>query len=171
LAAGNPDWKGGRNVVLYATKWEQAWYDANDELFEEERLVVVEADSPGEAAEKTGLVVEQFHPATDEELEEWAGLVSAPLSERDYRMLLSLIAADLREIRRKRRRDRATGRWPRGSDDAFDVNRARAFRLLCMGAKLDLALEDADDEGGYNEDNKSAASAARKGVEDVAIHD
>jgi hypothetical protein len=128
-------------MMLYAARWIHAWYDDADVRQEKERLVVVEADTPEDAQQATGLVVEEFHEATDDEIEEWDDLTEKPMEDSEVGMMVSLVRSELREIARRRRRDRVTGRWNAETDVAFDSNRGRAYRLLRLLGKLEVRDE------------------------------
>ena len=57
-------------MTLYATRWEQSvWARADDPGETKERLIVIEASSVEEAQTLSGMVVEDFHEATEAEID------------------------------------------------------------------------------------------------------
>lgn len=140
----------GATIEVWKQDEIDTWLDEAGELkawaaaFREEvageladRLVVVWAEDVEAARKRSGLIVEDFHEATDDELDEWNDALDAPWDPGDLSMLATMVRRVLRDVGRQRRRNRETGRWQADTPDAFDANRSRARRLTFVAAKLD----------------------------------
>lgn len=113
----------------FATQFEEEWYQ--DGLIERRpRTVVVWASSPEEAGEKSGLVFETFHEATNAELDAWLEKTDDPLTLREVRALLGLVARAQRAVGRKRVKARERGR--------IDSDQKLARRYAALQRKLEL---------------------------------
>lgn len=132
-------------MAEYATRVEESWEDDDvDAVMWRERLAVVDAETPEQAQEISGLVMEDFHPATGEELDEWNEICDEPLDTTEAGMLIRLVRRELRRVGRQRLRDRATGRWGDKGDESRDANRKRSRRLVRVLGKLEAIRGDSE---------------------------
>lgn len=128
----------------WAARFDETW-DGDDEPRTQSHLVIVWAGSAEAAQAKSGLTIETFAPATDDELDEWDSTLDGPLEARELGVLSTMVRRKLREIGRQRVRDRVSGRWNGRSAPGRDADRTRARRLTVLAAKLDELVREAAD--------------------------
>jgi hypothetical protein len=116
-------------AAVYVEEW-----PVDGVMRRKQRLVVVYAPSAAEAAEASGMVLEQFHEATDDELDEWQEAADEPLSPREVRTLIGMVTRAQRGIGSKRRKSARRHR--------HDNDRPLARRYALLLRKLELMLDD-----------------------------
>lgn len=117
------------------TPW-AARFETREDDESRSHLSVVWAASAEAAQAKSGLTMEEFAPATDDDLEEWDDKLDQQLEPRELGLLSTMVRRKLREIGRGRVKDRMAGR-------GHDADRMRASRLTVLAAKLDEMVKEA----------------------------
>ena len=101
-------------------------------------LVVVEATDAEDARRESGLTDFEFHPATDDELDEWERIAAKPLTAKDAEHLARLVRKQAREIGRRTRKRHADERV------VYPGEMYRARMCMELVAKLEVIEDDAD---------------------------
>lgn len=128
--------------TAWACRYEVEWGE-DGVLVTRQHLVVVWAVDPDDAREKSGLVFEPFHEATDEEMDEWELIVDDPLDERELEQLATMVAKQSRHVGRRRLKNRQRGRTS-GMRLERDGDRKWAGHLAVLFGKIEARAKETE---------------------------
>jgi hypothetical protein len=104
---------------------------------DELELVVVQAETAGDAMVDSGLIFESFREATEAEAEQWDALTAEPLTEADVESMLSILRVEQRQTGKSRARARTKGRLGLVARDGY-----KARKLALLRGKLEVMETD-----------------------------